>query len=134
MEIIFELIFALVQLVGELILQIILEAIVEIGLHSVREPFRRPKPLHPALAAIGYAILGAMAGAISLWIFPRLLINTDWLRVANLMITPIAAGGVMAAVGAWRRKRDRELIRLDRFTYGFLFALAMAGVRFVWGH
>ena len=133
MEIIAELLFALLQILGELVLQIIFEALAELGLRSVREPFRRPKPLHPALAAIGYAILGAIAGGISLWLLPSLFITVEWLRVANLAITPVVAGGVMGAFGAWRRSRNQELIRLDRFAYGFLFAFAMALVRFIWG-
>ena len=39
----------------------------------------------------------------------------------------------MAGIGAWRRRRDQELIRLDRFAYGYLFALAMAAIRFAFG-
>jgi hypothetical protein len=134
MEIIFEILFAVLEVVGELLLQIVLEALFEFGLQGICELFRRPKPLHPSLAAIGYAILGAVAGAISLGIFPHRFIATPWLRIVNLVVTPIAAGAVMAAIGAWRRKRHDELIRLDRFAYGFLFALAMAVVRITWGH
>jgi hypothetical protein len=29
--------------------------------------------------------------------------------------------------------QEGQLIRLDRFAYGFLFALAMALVRYTWG-
>lgn len=54
--------------------------------------------------------------------------------LADLILTPIAAGAVMAALGAGRRRRDQELIRLNRFPYGFLFAFAMAVVRFAGGH
>jgi hypothetical protein len=133
-EIVFEVLFAVLQVVGEIVLQVIVEGLFELGLRGVREPFRRPKPLHPLLAAMGYAILGAAAGAISVWIFPRLFIDGHALRVMNLVVTPFTAGAVMAAIGAWRRKRDEELIRLDRFAYGFVFALAMAAVRFAWGH
>ncbi|MEN3352647.1 MAG: hypothetical protein V7640_805 [Betaproteobacteria bacterium] len=133
MEILLEVLLAVVQLVAELVLQIILEALAELGVRSVIEPFRRPKPLHPVLALIGYAILGAIAGTISLWLFPTLFIETGWLRVLSLVVTPLLAGAAMAALGAWRRRRDQELIRLDRFTYGFTFALAMALVRFTWG-
>ena len=133
MEIIFELLVALLQLIAEVVLQIVFEALAELGLHSLREPFRRPEPLHPVFAAIGYAIFGAIAGGISLWLFPHLFISAQWLRVANLLATPLAAGAVMGAFGAWRRRRNEDLIRLDRFGYGFLFAFTMAVVRFVWG-
>lgn len=90
--------------------------------------------MHPALAAIGYTILGAIAGGISLWLLPTLFVTAEWLRIANLILTPVAAGTLMGAFGAWRRRRNEELIRLDHFSYGFLFALAMALVRFIWGN
>jgi hypothetical protein len=133
-EILLEILFAVLEVVGELLLQVFAEALFEFGLQCLGEVFRRPKTLHPVPAAIGYAMLGATAGAISLTVLPHRLIGTAWLRIVNLVVTPLIAGAVMAAIGAWRRKRDQELIRLDRFAYGYVFALAMAVVRIVWGH
>lgn len=118
----------LLQLVGEFLLQVIGEALVEIGLHSLSEPFRRPP--NPLLAAIGYAIFGAVFGGLSLLIFPTHLTPDGALRIANLLLTPLAVGGIMAAMGAWRARRGDAIFRLDRFSYGFLFALALAAVRF----
>jgi len=126
MELIFELLF---QVVGELILQVVFEALAELGIRTLRAPFR--KPPNPWLAAVGYAFLGALAGGLSLLIFPELLITSGAQRIANLVITPLAAGAMMAALGAWRRRRGQSLIRLDRFAYGYLFALAMAFTRYV---
>jgi hypothetical protein len=133
MEIIFELLLGLAQVVAELLLQFVFELLGGILISSLREPFRRPEPVHPVLAAFGYALLGGIAGIISLWLFPSVLIEKEWLRIVNLIVTPLAAGAAMAALGAWRRRRDKPVIRLDRFGYGFLFALAMSGVRFAWG-
>ena len=78
-------------------------------------------------------LLGATAGALSLWIFPSLFIASHAGRIANTVVTPFIAGGCMAAIGAWRRRRDQELILLDRFAYGYLFALVMALVRLRFG-
>jgi len=133
-EVLLQILGWLLQLIGEIILQVIGEAIAELIGHSVREPFRRPKPIHPWLAAIGYAIFGALTGALSLWLLPRLFIEEHWLRVTNVIITPVLAGIIMAWVGAWRRKHEKEVIRLDSFAYGWCFAIAMALVRFAWGH
>lgn len=133
MEIIGEVFFALFEVLAELVLQIVFEILAELGFRSIREPFRRPEPLDPWLAGLGYLILGAVAGTLSLWVFPVLFIKLKWLRVAILLLTPLAAGGLMAALGAWRRRKDQELVRLDRFTYGCLFAFAMALVRLLWG-
>jgi multisubunit Na+/H+ antiporter MnhG subunit len=128
MEIIFEILFSFI---GEFVLQILMEALAEIGLHSMRETWRRPP--NPWFAAIGYALFGAIAGGLSLLFLPKLLVHSHTLQLANVILTPIAAGLAMMAMGAWRRRRDQEIIRLDKFAYGFLFALAMALVRFHFG-
>lgn len=119
----------LLQFVGEFLLQVIGEALLEIGLHSLAEPLRQPP--NPWLAAIGYGIFGAVFGGLSLLIFPVHLTPAGAMRIANLVLTPLAVGGVMSAMGTWRAHRGEAIFRLDRFSYGFLFALALAMVRFV---
>lgn len=132
MEILAEIALSLVRFLGEILLQMIFEALAELGLRSLREPFRRPKPLHPVLAALGYLALGGGAGALSLLAFPEVFIDSVTGRLVNLVVTPLAAGLLMGALGAWRRRRNQETIRLDRFGYGFVFALSMALVHFIW--
>lgn len=131
MEIIGEILLAILQFIGELLLQLVFEFLAELGLHSLKAVFEeRP---HPALAAIGYILLGAGAGGLSLLIVPQLIIHDTRHRFANLLLTPLAAGAIMAGIGALRRRRDQEPVRIDRFGYGALFAFSMAAVRFLWG-
>jgi len=127
MEIIFEVLF---QFVGEFLIQIVFEILTELGLHSTREVFKRPP--NPFFATIGYSILGAIAAGFSLWWHPEHFTRTMELRIAVLVVVPVAAGATMALMGAWRRRRDQPLIRLDRFVYGYVFALTMGGIRFMW--
>jgi len=117
----------ILEVLGEFLLQIVVEALIEIGFHSLAEPFRRPP--NPWLAAIGYALFGAILGGGSLLVFPNNLVPGAG-RVANLVATPIAVGGVMAIIGAWRVRRGQAILRIDRFAYGYLFALSIALVRF----
>lgn len=131
-EIVLELLFGLLQLLAELLVQLFFEFLAELGVRSVREPVRRPRPADPLLAAIGYTIFGATAGGLSLWLFPETFIDSESLKILNVVVTPLVAGALMALLGAWRRRKDQELIRLDRFSYGYLFALAMTVVRFMW--
>lgn len=119
----------LFELISEVALQIVFEVLLEIGLR----PFRGAGSRSPILAAIGYIALGAGAGAISLMIFPRLFLTARWSQILNLVITPLLAGLMMSALGAWRASRRQELIRLDQFAYGAFFALAMALMRFFLG-
>ena len=128
MEFIFELLF---EFFGELLLQILLELLFELGLRSLQQPFK--KTPNPLLGGIGYALFGAIAGGISLWVFPQLFIASHAGRIANVIVTPLLSGAAMAALGAWRRRRDQRTILLDRFAYAFIFAMAMALVRLRFG-
>ncbi len=125
MEVIFEFLFSFV---GEFLIQILGELFFEVGLHSIAEPFRK-KP-NPWLAAVGYFLFGAVLGGLSLLVFPDYLVASKQLRVANAALSPIAAGVSMAAMGAWRARRGQPVLRIDKFSYGYLFALGMGLVRF----
>lgn len=122
----------LFQLFGEIILQVVIEALAEAGLHALAEPFRRPP--NRWLAALGYLLLGAAAGGLSLLAFSAHLVTTPGLRIANLIITPVAVGLLMCVLGAWRARRGAPLLRIDKFAYGYLFALSLALVRFTFAH
>jgi hypothetical protein len=115
------------EVVGEFLLQVLGEALVELGFHSLGEPFR--KPPNPWLASLGYTLFGAILGGLSLLAFPDNFVP-DAFRIANLVLTPLAAGCVMTAMGAWRARRGEPVLRIDKFAYGYLFALSLAIVRF----
>lgn len=135
MEIIFELIFSifgyLLQFILEILAQAAFEILAELGVRSLAEPFKRPEPSSPIMSAIGYFIYGAIAGALSL-LFPKMFEISQSLRLANLIITPIACGFLMAWFGRIRERKNLETIRLDTVMYGYLFALSMAVVRYLW--
>lgn len=126
-----EILLALLQFVGELLLQIFAETLFEVGLRSLAAPFR--KEANPYVASIGYLLLGAIVGALSLLVVPRLMIGSHAGRVFSAVVTPVLAGTTMAALGAWRRRRGQRVVLIDRFAYGYLFALAMALVRLRFG-
>ena len=84
------------------------------------------------LAGIGYAIVGALVGAMSLLIFPTSLVGSGRFRGASLIVTPLLVGSTMWLLGRWRRQQDKPSTRLATFWYGFIFAFLMALVRFLW--
>jgi len=128
MEFIFELLF---EIFGELLLQLALELLAELGLRAIGQ--RDAQPLHPLTGGAGYALLGAIAGGLSLWWFPQLFIASHAGRIANVIVTPLLSGLAMALLGAWRRRRDQRTVLIDRFAYAFIFAMAMALVRLRFG-
>ncbi len=127
MELLFEVVF---QFFGELLLQMFFQMLAELGFHSVRDRMKRKR--NPVLSTIGFILLGAVAGGLSLLIFPHAAIADRDLRLANLLVTPVLIGAAMMLVGRIRQKKGQNLVRLDRFGYAFAFAFAMAMVRFIW--
>ena len=127
-----EILFIIFQFLGEILLQLLFEVLLEAGFHSMASSFKR-RP-NPVLASIGYFLWGAIAGGLSLLLFPTSFITTQYLKITNLIATPIILGLVMVAIGRLRHKQGKELVRLDKFIYAFLFALAMSLVRFHWAN
>jgi hypothetical protein len=118
----------LFEILGEFILQFVGEVLLEVGLQALAAPFRKESSAW--LAAIGYAVFGAVLGALSLLVFPNYLMADKSLRVANAALSPIVAGLGMAAMGKWRARRGQAVLRIDKFAYGYLFALGFGLVRF----
>jgi hypothetical protein len=119
----------LFEIFAEILIQLVVQVLAEAGLHTVND-WRNFKA-NPWLAGLGYALLGALGGAITVWLLPHYMVHNEALRKLNLLVTPLAAGGMMVLVGAWRAKRGDPVLRIDRFAYGYVFALSLALVRFV---
>lgn len=123
MEIIFELLFeGLFYLGGELI--------VELGFRSLSETVAPRKERNPILAGIGYALLGLIAGGLSLLIFPEPLVRSGRFHGINVLVSPAIAGLGMAGLGWLLKRSGKRRLRIDSFVYGFIFALPVSLVRF----
>ena len=127
MEALFEILF---QFLGEFMLQFLFEALTDIGFDWFdKTATRAPRPI---LSALGFLLLGTVAGGISLLIMPHSMLTTPSLRVINVIGTPLLVSSCMMMIGNWRATRGREPIKLNRFSYAYCFAVAMALVRFAY--
>ena len=81
---------------------------------------------------VGYFIIGCAVGWLSLHLFPHVWLSHPSLRIANLIVSPMVAGsvGVFSARQFYRVCPDVE--PRDHFLPGFLFALAVAAIRFAY--
>jgi hypothetical protein len=117
-----------VELLLELVLQVVAELLIELGVRgAARLGKRESKPL---VAALGYALLGALLGAASLWLWPQALLD-DSLRIAQLIVSPLLAGAMMAGIGVLVRRRGLATVRIESFFYGWLLAFSLSLVRFL---
>ena len=121
---------AIVEIIFEFLLQLIFEVAAELGLHTARDLARGGGEMPLWIALIGYPFLGAALGFISLFIYPYRLVPHAPVPGVSLVVAPVLAGLSMWGIGWLRRRKQGPVIRLNRFSYGFIFALAMSIVRF----
>jgi hypothetical protein len=118
----------------EVIFEILAEFVLQFVFEAVASVFGRKsddgKELHPAYKLFGYATFGAIAGGLSLLVMSSSFVSAPGLKILSLIVTPVLAGLAMAWVGKWRESHGKKRSPLDRFAYGYVFALTMALVRF----
>jgi len=82
------------------------------------------------LATVGYTLLGASAGGLSLFIFPHPLVHPSRLHGINLLVSPIVTGLVMSLIGSILSRQGKKVVQIESFGYGFAFAFGMALIRY----
>lgn len=76
-----------------------------------------------------FAVFGAICGGLSLLVAPKLILPNLGLRLANLVVSPLIAGGLSYLVAAFVWSA-RGVTPRHHFWRGFCFALAFGLVRF----
>ncbi len=132
LEIVGSILAALMEVFAEALLQIVLEALAEVGLHLARGRVEHPESRSKWRLLLGYPILGAIAGGLSLLLFSQSLAHGHYGRLATLLVSPLLAAATTVALGQWRARRGQAPVNIDRLAYAYLFALGLAAVRYVW--
>ena len=130
MEFLAELVIALVQFICEVLLQMAGDALAELGWNALREVFRPWRPPVRGLILVGYSIIGAALGALSLLVFPKHFAASMPLRLATLALAPIASAlAVAPAIPLLHSSAESEDI-WRRFWNAYAFSLTFALIRF----
>lgn len=129
LEALLELLF---ETFGEVLLQILFEALAEVGIHLTRGRIEHPQSQSKWRLLLGYPLLGAIAGGVSLLVFSHSLAHSHGGRLATLLLAPVLAAASTVAIGHWRVRRGQQVVNIDRTAYAYLFALGMAAVRYHW--
>ncbi|MBC3920403.1 hypothetical protein H8L32_23265 [Undibacterium sp. CY18W] len=117
------------EIFGEVLLQLFAEILANCG--GLAWNRRQQGPVNPWLAGLGYTVFGLVAGSVSLLIFPHHFIHAASARLLNLVLMPVGIGIVLALVAGWRSGGSARS-PMNRFACGYLFALSMAIVRYVY--
>ena len=126
------------EIFGEFLFQVVFTMLGELFSGAVGSGFSsiakfKPPPL---LKGLLYLLAGMALGWVSLKIFPHAFTRLPDTRLAVLIGSPLACGGIMGLFGAWRSKRKKadmtDMFSPRSFMYGLVFALPMALARFIW--
>jgi len=125
-----------IALVIQFVLEVGLQLFGSIGIDAAT-PARKTLQEDKEEAGCGwlgfFAVIGAICGGISLIFAPNLLLPNFGLRLANLVVSPLIAGGLsyLVATRVWAK---RGWGPSHHFWRGFCFALAFGLVRFAYAH
>jgi|ERR1700729_1391062 predicted PurR-regulated permease PerM len=121
----------LLELVGEFLLELFFAAVLDLALRAIAKIFETFRFANPVLASASYVLLGALAGGLSLLVFPHPLVHPSRLHGINLLVSPIATGLAMSQVGSMLSLQGKGVTRIESFGYGFGFAFGIALTRYL---
>jgi hypothetical protein len=130
-ELLFELLLAFGELFLEVLFEFAGEALLDLVLRGIAEVFETSRFANPVFASIGYTLLGALAGGLSLFIFPHPLVHPARFHGINLLVSPFVTGLVMSLIGSLLSRQGKKVVQIESFRYGFAFAFGMALIRYL---
>ncbi len=137
MEIIAEILFSILGAVVEFVFSIAFQIVAEFFAHIFGYSRAKGKPLSATMmrvaAVAAYVFGGVLAGFLSLWLAPKLMLDQNWQRIVNLLLMPVVVGLSMQMWDNWKYQSGKPASALPGFARGYLFALVMTGVRLIWG-
>jgi hypothetical protein len=129
MEPLFELLAIIAEIFFESAIESAAAALLDLALRAIDRIFPSSHP-RPEFAFHVYAILGAVAGLLSVLAVPHPMVHRSRFRGISLLVSPLVTGLAMALVGFLLRRRGKKIAALESFAYGFAFAFGMALVRY----
>lgn len=127
-----EFLLLLADLFLEVLLEFAGEVIIDLIARGIAGIFEIALEANPVISSLGYALLGSMAGGLSLAVFPHPIVHPSRMHGISLLVSPIITGLLMSFIGSSLRRQGRKTVQIEGFWYGFAFAFGMALVRYLY--
>jgi hypothetical protein len=121
---------SILEAVAEALLEILLGLVAALLSRAIRRFFVTSHRFGRVATSLVFAVAGIAAGFLSTAAFPQPLVHPSRFHGVSLLISPLITGLAMAFIGRVAQKRGRKSVPIESFGYGFVFALAIAVVRF----
>ena len=89
------------------------EALLDLLSRAATKVFKPAEPPNPVRSFLALAFLGVLVGAASIVILPHPLFHRSKFHGISLLLSPVAAGTVMSALGAILRKRGKQVVQIE---------------------
>jgi hypothetical protein len=122
----------IVEILLEVFFQVAIEAVVALVSRCIKNMLSESDVVSPVFAAAYYLLLGAIFGAVSVFIIPHPILRPARIHGISLIVSPLITGLIMSQVGVLLRRNGKKTVRIESFAYGFTFALGVAAVRFAY--
>lgn len=130
-DFLFELLLILAELFLEIFLEVAATVLFDLAVRAIDKVFDTLRSANPVVASIAYTIYGALAGGLSVFVFPHPLVHPSRFHGINLLVSPVVTGFVMSLFGSLLRRQGAKVTGIESFGYGFAFAFGMALIRFL---
>lgn len=115
----------IIQIVFEFVVQAFFELVVDVFIRCL-SPAERT-----VLKVVLYAAFAAVLGFLSTLVLPDPIIQAEWLRIAYLILAPLALAALMSWIGRTLLARHMRRTSLETFGFGWLFAFSFNLTRFL---
>ena len=121
---------AIAEVLFEAFIEIVCEGLTSLLTRRISKLFKSISDVNPIATTFALGMLGALVGFLSVVVYPHPLVHPSRLHGVSVIASPLITGFVMAQLGRLLRNHGRKVVPIESFGYGFMFALAMALVRF----
>ena len=125
-----EVVVVVARFLGELLVQVL----ISLPFDVLDAKHRSPGATWSELAGVGWFVAGCAAGGLSLVALPHRVIASPTLRVAALVVAPLASARAARSL-AWSGGADGDgdpaVVSRRRYWHAFWFTFGLVAVRFV---
>ena len=122
---------AIAEVLFEAIFEIALEGLASLLIRAIAKFLKTVSDVKPVAATLALAMLGALVGFFSAVAFPHSFVHPSRFHGVSVIASPLITGMVMSQLGRFLRNHGKRVMPIESFSYGFVFAIAMALVRFL---
>jgi hypothetical protein len=122
---------AIAEVLFEAIFEIAFEGLASLLIRAIATFLKTVSGVKPVATTLAHLMLGALVGFLSAVAYPHPLIHPSRFHGVSVIASPLITGMVMSQLGRLLRNLGKRVMPIESFGYGFVFAIAMALVRFL---